>query len=69
MKPLTYLKSLADLCPLRRVLIARTLGHASRGKRVIHLFERAFEVQHVFGVALEYFRLYKAELILGWSGK
>jgi hypothetical protein len=51
MEALTYLQSLAYLGPLGGILVARTLGDVCGPECVVHLFERAFEVQDVLGVA------------------
>jgi hypothetical protein len=40
----TYLQSLADLCPLGCVLIPRTLGDIGGREGIVYLLERALEV-------------------------
>lgn len=53
----TYLESLAHLCPLRRILIPRPFGAIGRRECIVDLFECAFEVKDVLGVSAENVRL------------
>jgi hypothetical protein len=52
------MESLADLRPLRRVLVPGPFSPIGGGKRIIYLLERALEVEDVFGVASKNVRLH-----------
>lgn len=50
---MTYAEGLADLCPLCGVLVAGAFGEICGCEGIVDLFEGAFEVEDILGVATE----------------